>query len=164
MQQGAGDYGGFAAADANIINFLKFMAPTALFTKAMPACIAAATLEALRILRGADNRRKTLWHNTRLLQNSLREAGFDIGKTQTPITPIQGNGADAVHFSAALYQRHNIWANAVLYPAVQIGSSILRVIPTTNHTDEHIRILLDALCELKDQPGQNLQGEVPSAS
>jgi len=156
--------GGFAAADANIINFLKFMAPTALFTKAMPACIAAATLEALRILRGAHDRRRTLWRNTQLLQNGLREAGFDIGNTQTPITPIQGNGADAVDLSAGLYQKHNIWANAVLYPAVQIGSSILRLIPTANHTDEHIQLLLDALCELKGQNEPNPKGEVPSVS
>jgi len=156
--------GGFAAADANIIHFLKFMAPTALFTKAMPACIAAATLEALQILRGAHDRRRTLWSNTRLLQNGLREAGFDIGNTRTPITPIQGNGADAVHLCVALYEKHNIWVNAVLYPAVQIGSSILRVIPTANHTGEHVQILLDALCDLKGQPGPDPGGEIPPAS
>jgi len=156
--------GGFAAADATVINFLKFMAPTALFTKAMPACIAAATLEALRILREAHDRRGTLWHNTQLLQNGLREAGFDIGTTQSPITPIQSNGTDAVHLSAALYQEYNIWANAVLYPAVPIGTSILRLIPTANHTDEHIQLLLDALCKLKDQHETSPKGEVPTVS
>jgi len=156
--------GGFAAADANVINFLKYLAPTALFTKAMPACIAAATLESLRILRDAHDLRETLWHNMRLLQNGLREAGFNIGSTQTPITPIQGNGTDAIHLCAALFQQHNIWASAVLYPAVQIGTSILRLIPTARHTNEHIQLLLGALLELKGEHGLSPMRKVPSAS
>jgi len=156
--------GGFAAGDANVINFLKFNAPTALFTKAMPACIAAATLEALRILRRSHDRRKKLWHNRQLLQDGLRESGFDIGETQTPITPIRNNGADAVHLCTELYEKHNIWANAVLYPAVPIGTSILRVIPTANHTDKDINTLLSALCELKGEPQPEPRNEVPSPS
>ncbi len=144
--------GGFAAADANVINFLKFKAPTALFTKAMPACIAAATLEALKILRDDHDRRKLLWRNRQLLQDGLRESGFDIGQTRTPITPIRNNGADAVHLCTGLYEKHNIWANAVLYPAVPIGTSILRVIPTANHTEKDISLLLGALCELEREP------------
>jgi len=155
--------GGFAAADAAVINYLKFRAPTMLFTKAMPACIAAATLESLRLLRDAHDRRKTLWRNKRMLQNGLREAGFDIGETQTPITPIRGNGTDAVYLCAALYQKHNIWANAVLYPAVPIGTSILRVIPTSNHTDQDVDLLLNALCELKGEHRPDPKSEVPSA-
>lgn len=156
--------GGFAAADANVINFLKFKAPTALFTKAMPACITAATLEALRILRGGHDRRRTLWHNKQLLQDGLRESGFDIGETQTPITPVRSNGADAVHLCTGLYEKHNIWASAVLYPAVPIGTSILRVIPTANHTDKDINILLSALCELKGEPRPEPRSEVPLPS
>jgi 7-keto-8-aminopelargonate synthetase-like enzyme len=155
--------GGFAAADAAVIYYLRFKAPTILFTKAMPACIAAATLESLRILRAANDRRKTLWRNKRMLQNGLREAGFDIGETQTPITPIRGNGADAVHLCDGLYQKHNIWASAVLYPAVPIGTSMLRVIPTANHTDRDIDLLLSALCELKAGQHPEPKNEVPSA-
>ncbi len=156
--------GGFAAADANIINFLKFKAPTALFTKAMPACVAAATLEALRILRSDHNRRKRLWHNKQLLQDGLRESGFDIGDTQTPITPIRNNGADAVYLCTGLYEKHNIWANAVLYPAVPIGTSILRVIPTANHTDKDIKLLLSALCKLEGEAKPRPKTEAPSPS
>jgi len=154
--------GGFAAADANVVNFLKFKAPTALFTKAMPACIAAATLEALRVLREDHDRRRALWHNTQMLQDGLRESGFDIGKTRTPITPVRSNGSDAVHLCTGLYEKHNIWANAVLYPAVPIGTSILRVIPTASHTDEDIDLLLSALCELKGEPRPEPGSKVPS--
>ena len=155
--------GGFAAADAAVIYYLKFKAPTILFTKAMPACITAATLEALRILRVAHDRRKTLWRNKRMLQNGLREAGFDIGGTQTPITPIGNNGSDAVYLCDGLYHKYNIWASAVLYPAVPIGTSILRVIPTANHTDRDIDLLLSALCELKGGQRPEPKSEVTSA-
>ena len=146
--------GGFAAGDAAVINFLKFCAPTILFTKAMPAAIAAATLESLALMRTADDRRKKLWENRKRLQDGLRARGFDIGNTQTPITPIQGNGCDAVHMGAALYEKYNIWASAVLYPAVPIGTSILRIIPTANHTSEDIDYLLNSLSEVERDVAQ----------
>ncbi len=111
----------------------------------MPACVAAATIESLKLLRDGHDRRKALWENTHLLQKGLTEAGFNIGHTQTPITPIQGNGTDAVHMSAALYDEHGIWASAVLYPAVAIGTSILRAIPTAAHTPEDVQTFLKAL-------------------
>jgi len=140
--------GGFACGDAAVIHYLKYAAPTILFTKAMPACIAAATLESLKILRQAHDRRKRLWENRRVLQEGLKQLGYHIGNTQTPITPIQGNGTDAVHMSRALYDEHNIWASAVLYPAVPIGTSILRVIPTANHAPGDIQLLLTAMSDL----------------
>jgi len=143
--------GGFAAGDALVIDYLRYTAPTILFTKAMPAAVAAATLAALAILRTEHNRRTVLWENTRFLQDELRKGGFEIGKTQTPITPIRGNGADAVHISAELYENHGICASAVLYPAVPIGTSILRVIPTARHTRADIQTLLDALCEVREK-------------
>jgi 7-keto-8-aminopelargonate synthetase-like enzyme len=142
--------GGFAAAESGVIEFLRFNAPTILFTKAMPACVAAATLESLRLLREAHDRRSTLWKNTRMLQKGLVDAGLSIGQTRTPITPIHGNGTDAVHMSTSLYDEHGIWVSAVLYPAVPIGTSILRVIPTAAHSPQDVEILLKALALIKD--------------
>ncbi len=150
--------GGFAAGAADVIEYLQFCAPTMLFTKAMPACVAAATLEALKILRGAHDLRKTLWRNKELLQGELRKRGFDIGETCTPITPIRGNGSDAVHMSADLYNEHNVWASAVLYPAVPIGTSTLRVIPTAAHAPEDIDYFLDALSDIRNN-NSNASGE-----
>jgi 7-keto-8-aminopelargonate synthetase-like enzyme len=132
-----------------VIEFLRFNAPTILFTKTMPACVVAATIESLKLLREGNDLRKKLWANTRLLQSGLREAGYSIGQTQTPITPIHGNGTDAVHMSAALHKEYGIWVSAVLYPAVPIGSSILRAIPTAAHTPEDVGILLSAIMAMK---------------
>jgi 8-amino-7-oxononanoate synthase len=141
--------GGFAAGEAGVIEYLRFNAPTILFTKAMPACVAAATLESLKLVRDGNDRRKALWENTRLLQKGLVDAGFNIGHTQTPITPIQGNGTDAVHMSATLYEQHAIWASAVLYPAVAIGTSILRAIPTAAHSPQDIQKFVGALAGMR---------------
>lgn len=155
--------GGFAAGEATVIEYLRFTAPTILFTKSMPACIAAATLEALRLLRDAHDRREALWRNTRMLQDGLRALGYDIGQTRTPITPVQGNGTDAVHLSDALYERHNIWACAVLYPAVPVGTSILRMIPSANHTPEDVEVVLKAMADLKGIRSRALQAR-PTAT
>ena len=141
--------GGFATGEAGLIDFLRFNAPTILFTKAMPACVAAATLESLKLLREGNDRRKALWENTRLLQTGLREAGCNIGQTRTPITPIHGNGTDAVHMNTVLYDEYGIWVSAVLYPAVPIGSSILRAIPTAAHTAQDVGVFLNAMRAMK---------------
>jgi 7-keto-8-aminopelargonate synthetase-like enzyme len=142
--------GGFAAGAADVIEYLRLNAPTMLFTKAMPACIAAATLESLALVRAGSDLRARLWDNARTLQNMLTDAGFNIGNTESPITPIHGNGTSAVHMSGARYNDFGIWVSAVLYPAVPIGTSILRAIPTAAHSKEDIQLLVKALCEMKE--------------
>jgi 8-amino-7-oxononanoate synthase len=142
--------GGFAAGSADVIEYLRFNAPTILFTKAMPACIAAATLEALALVRAGNDLRAKLWDNARTLQKMLVEAGFNIGQTESPITPIYGNGTHAVHMSNELLGEFGIWVSAVLYPAVPIGTSMLRAIPTAAHSKDDIEKLVKALCEMKE--------------
>ncbi|MCY2926003.1 MAG: pyridoxal phosphate-dependent aminotransferase family protein [Planctomycetota bacterium] len=142
--------GGFAAGDADVLEFLQFNAPTILFTKAMPSCVAAATLEALKLVRDGNDRRKALWENARRLQDGLNQAGFNIGQTCSPITPIQGNGTDAIHMCTALYRAHAIWVSAVLYPAVALGTSILRAIPTAAHTGQDVETLLSSIVAVKN--------------
>ncbi len=142
--------GGFAAGEAGVIEYLRFNAPTILFTKAMPACIAAATLEALALVRAGNDLRAKLWDNARTLQKMLTEEGFNIGETESPITPIHGNGTHAVHMSNELLSEFGIWVSAVLYPAVPIGTSMLRAIPTAAHSKEDIQLLVKALCEMKE--------------
>ena len=79
--------GGFAAGDSGVIEYLRFNAPTILFTKAMPACVAAATIESLKLLRDGHDRRKALWENTRLLQKGLSRPGSNSGTPRRPSRP-----------------------------------------------------------------------------
>jgi glycine C-acetyltransferase len=141
--------GGFAAGDRMVIDYLKFTAPTILFTKAMPACVAAATIEALKLVAVGRDRREALWRNTRLLQEGLRAAGIKVGNTQSPITPIHFDGTDAVHMCKALYEEFGIWVSAVLYPAVPIGTAILRAIPNAAHSEADIQLLIRSLTTLR---------------
>ena len=164
FSKAAGTIGGFSAGSADVINFLKFTAPTILFTKAMPGAVVAATSESLKLIAKGKNRRKKLWRNAHALQNGLRELGYRIGNTQSPITPIEGDGMSAVYLGKALYDRYNIWASAVLYPAVPIGTSILRIIPTARHTLGDIRYFLKALAALKDEKWKVVDSAKSSAA
>ncbi|MHC4599218.1 MAG: aminotransferase class I/II-fold pyridoxal phosphate-dependent enzyme [Planctomycetota bacterium] len=143
--------GGFIAGPKEVVEFIRYMAPTMLFTKSTSAIVVCATLASLRAARAEPERRVKLWENTRFLHDGLREIGIYFGDTQTPITPIQMNGTGAVIMASELREKYSIWAAFVTYPAIRFGTSILRVIPTANHTREHLEAFLNALGELKKE-------------
>lgn len=145
-----GTAGGFAAGDQAVVDFLKYQAPNILFTKAMPACIAAATLEALKLLHDSRDRRNTLWRNAELLQDGMQAAGYSIGNTQTPITPVHAKGSAAIYVSDAMDRDFDIRTSAILYPAVPFGTSVLRITPTANHCPRDVQLLLKAASELRE--------------
>ena len=140
-----GTYGGFVAADEAVIFYIQCMSPTILFTKAAPAAVVAATIKSLEIVRTAHGRRARAWANARMLQSLLRERGFEIGTTQSPITPITFNGSSALHIADILRREHGIWLSAVVYPAVPRGTTVLRAIPTALHEPDDITYLVDCL-------------------
>lgn len=140
-----GTYGGFVAAPEPVVYFMRCLAPTVLFTKAAPAAVVAATLKSLELVQAATDRRKKLWANAARLQSMLRQRGFDVGATETPITPIAFGGNSALHVADILRRRYHIWVSAVVYPAVRRGMAILRAIPTALHEPEDVTYLVDSL-------------------
>ncbi len=140
-----GTIGGFAAGSYEVITYLRYHAPTYIFTKALPLVVTEATMVALELLQAADDRRATLWENARQLQSLLREAGFHVGPTQSPITPIYADGLKAVYWARQLRDRFAIWGAPSTYPAVKMGQSLLRVIPTALHTPKDISYLVESL-------------------
>ncbi len=145
FSKAVGTIGGFLAGDQAVIDYVRFHAPTFVFTKAMPLAVAAATSKALELVERSDERRKRLWENTRRLQSRLLADGFRFGRSQSPITPIEFSGTGAIYFAHGLRKQYGIWASPVVYPAVPLGQSILRVIPTAQHADEDIERLLHGL-------------------
>jgi len=145
FSKAVGTIGGFAAGRRDVINFIRFRAPTVVFTKSMPLAVVAATQAALNILQDGEVLREKLWENTRRLQEGLKERGFSIGHTQSPITPIEFEGSEALHVAKILRTEYNIWVTPVVFPAIRLGRSILRVIPTAAHTSEDIDYFLDSL-------------------
>ncbi len=140
-----GTYGGFVAAPKEIIFYMRCLAPTILFTKAMPAAVAAATLKSLELVRKADDRRQQAWANARELQTTLRTRGIAVGPTQTPITPISLGQHSVLQTADILRQKHGVWVSPVVYPAVRRGAGILRAIPTALHTHEDIAYFVSSL-------------------
>lgn len=144
-----GTIGGFAAGSYEVITYLRFNSPTYLFTKALPLVVTEATSVALDILQAADDRRQRLWENTRHLQESLRQAGFRVGPTQSPITPIHANDARALYWAQQLRDKFHIWAAPATYPAIRLGQSILRLVPTALHTFDDIDLVVRSLIAIE---------------
>jgi 7-keto-8-aminopelargonate synthetase-like enzyme len=158
FSKAVGTIGGFVAGSRAVIEFIRYNAPTFAFTKAMPLAVVAATQQALRLLEQADAERESLWKNTRRLQEGLQDRGFEIGGTESPITPIEIEGTEAVYFAHELRRVYGIWAAPVLYPAVPLGKSILRVIPTALHSASDIDYLLKGISAIR---GSMILGSMP---
>lgn len=140
-----GTHGGFVAGDRDVIYYMRSLAPTYLFTKATSIATVAATLKSLEIVQQAFDERGVLWENTRLLHSLLRENGYTIGLTASPITPITTEGAKCFYATERLRKNHNIWVSAVASPAVRRGREILRITANALHTEQHIRYLVSCL-------------------
>ncbi len=144
-----GTYGGFVAGPREIIEFVRYNAPTFIFSKAMPLAVVAATQKSLELLQAGDARRQRLAANRRRLQEGLVSRGFNIGVTQSPITPIHFADMESLYLANELKRCYGIWAAPVVYPAVPMGQSILRVIPTAMHAADDIDYLLNALATIR---------------
>ncbi|RMG02725.1 MAG: pyridoxal phosphate-dependent aminotransferase family protein [Planctomycetota bacterium] len=139
-----GTIGGFVCGPNDVITFLRYNCPTFIFTKAMPAAIAAATRAALRLVQEADAARETLWENARYLRSRLQGTEFSVGPTESPITPLVARGEEALRWCARL-DSLGICTAAVTYPAVPLGTSLLRLTPTAAHSKADIDRLVEAL-------------------
>ncbi|MGB9880068.1 MAG: aminotransferase class I/II-fold pyridoxal phosphate-dependent enzyme, partial [Anaerolineae bacterium] len=108
LSKAFGTIGGFVAGPYEVITYLRYHAPTYIFTKALPLVVTEATSVALELLEKADDRRAKLWQNTKHLQQSLRNAGFHLGNTQSPITPVLAEGTKALYSAYQLREKFGI--------------------------------------------------------
>ncbi|HTN16500.1 MAG TPA: aminotransferase class I/II-fold pyridoxal phosphate-dependent enzyme [Chitinophagaceae bacterium] len=145
--------GGFLAADKNILKFLRYNMRSQIYAKSMPMPIVVGNLKRLELLRTRPELREKLWHNVNRLQNGLRDRGFDIGTTNSPVTPVimKGGLFDATQLILDMRENYNIFCSVVVYPVIPRGMIILRIIPTAAHTDEDIDLTLEAFSALRDK-------------
>lgn len=145
--------GGFLAADRNILKFLRYNMRSQIYAKSMPMPIVVGNLKRLELLRTRPELREKLWHNVNRLQNGLRDRGFDIGTTNSPVTPVimKGGLFDATQLILDMRENYNIFCSVVVYPVIPKGMIILRIIPTAAHTDEDIDLTLEAFSALRDK-------------
>lgn len=145
--------GSFVAGPEEIIRFLKYNVRSQIFAKSLPLPLVIGNLKRLELIRSHPEFRDRLWQITRLLQEGLRSRGFDIGTTTTPVTPVhlKGSMEEAASLVADLRENYGIFCSGVIYPVIPRGKIILRLIPTAVHTEEDVRITLDAFEEVRQK-------------
>ncbi len=143
--------GAFIAGDKNIIDYIRYNIRSQIFAKSLPMPLVLGNLKRLELLRSQPHLKNKLWENARKLQNGLKEKGFDIGKTDSVVTPVYMTGGveEATAMVMDLRENYTIFCSIVLYPVIPKGHIIYRLIPTAVHTDEDIQLTLKAFEETK---------------
>jgi glycine C-acetyltransferase len=128
--------GAFVAADKEIIDYLKYNLRSQMFVKALPMIQTVGSLKRLELLRNSPEIKDKLWINVNALQNGLKEKGFNIGDTNTCITPVylEGSIPEAMVMVNDLRENYGIFLSIVVYPVIPKGIILLRMIPTASHT------------------------------
>jgi glycine C-acetyltransferase len=143
--------GAFLAGDKAIIDFIRYNIRSQIFAKSLPMPLVIGNLKRLEMLRTMPELKEKLWSNALKLQAGLKERGFDIGKTDTPVTPVYmiGGVEEATAMVMDLRENYKIFCSIVIYPVIPKGHIIYRLIPTASHTDADIQETLVAFTETK---------------
>lgn len=136
LSKAIGVVGGYVAGSKELIDWLKVRARPFLFSTSLTPSAAGACIEALNILTESTELNEKLWENGNYLKAELKKLGFDIGHSETPITPcIIGDAAKAQEFSKRLYQE-GVYAKSIVFPTVPLGTARVRNMPSAAHTKE----------------------------
>ncbi|WP_445716622.1 aminotransferase class I/II-fold pyridoxal phosphate-dependent enzyme [Flavobacterium sp.] len=145
--------GAFVAADKDVIDYLKYNLRSQMFAKALPMIQTIGSLKRLELLRNSSEIKDKLWVNVNALQNGLKERGFNIGDTNTCITPVylEGSIPEAMVMVNDLRENYGIFLSIVVYPVIPKGIILLRMIPTASHTLEDIAETLAAFEAIREK-------------
>jgi glycine C-acetyltransferase len=143
--------GAFVAGKSEIINYLRYNMRSQTFAKSLPMPMVEGALKRLELIRTHPEFREKLWENVHALQNGLKEARFDLGRTNTPVTPVylKGGEADATNLVFDLRENYRIFCSIVVYPVIPKGELIIRIIPTAIHSAEDVRYTVESFREIK---------------
>jgi glycine C-acetyltransferase len=142
--------GAFISGDENVIEFLKYNMRSQIFAKSLPMPLVIGDLKRLELLRTQSDLRTKLWSVVNALQGGLRERGFNIGRTNSPVTPVflSGTEIEAGNLVLDLRENYGIFCSIVIYPVVPKGVIMLRLIPTAAHSLEDVQHTLEAFSEV----------------
>ena len=145
--------GAFFAADKRTIKYLKYNMRSQIYAKSLPMPMVVGAQKRLDMLKSMPELKAKLWKNVNSLQKGLQERGFDIGNTNSCVTPVymKGSVGEATQLVFDLRENHGIFCSVVVYPVVPKGMMILRLIPTSNHTQEDIDLTLTAFEAVKSK-------------
>ena len=145
--------GAFVAGDKEIVDYLKYNMRSQMFAKSLQMQLVKGALKRLDMFRTRPEFKIKLWENVNALQNGLKESGFDIGTTQSCVTPVylKGSIPEAMALVKDLRENFGIFCSIVVYPVIPKGLILLRLIPTATHTIEDIKITLKAFSRIREK-------------
>jgi glycine C-acetyltransferase len=145
--------GAFIAADQEIIDYLKYNLRSQMFAKSLQMQLTVGALKRLEMLRTMPELKQNLWKIVDALQSGLKARGFDIGTTQSCVTPVylKGSIPEAMALVRDLRENHGIFCSIVVYPVIPKGLILLRMIPTATHTLEDVKETLDAFDAIRER-------------
>jgi glycine C-acetyltransferase len=150
--------GGFVASDTDVVDYLRYNMRSQTYAKSLPMPMVIGALKRLEMLRSMPVLRENLWNVVNALQSGLKEAGFDIGATESPVTPVYMHGGiiEATNLILDLRENYSIFCSMVIYPVVPKGDILLRLIPTSMHTLDDVQETIFAFteCRTKLQAGE----------
>ncbi len=146
-------FGAFIAGDKDIIRVLKYNLRSQIFAKSLTMPMVIGGLKRLDLIRKNPELKNKLWSNVNKIQKGLKDRGFNLGDSNTCVTPIylEGTPIEATVLAREMREVYGIFISVVVYPVIPKGMIIFRIIPTASHTDEHIEYTLNSFAEIKDK-------------
>ena len=143
--------GAFIASEKEVIDYLKYNMRSQMFAKSLQTQLVIGALKRLSILKSRPELKNKLWENVLMLQNGLKKNGFNIGNTQSCVTPVylEGSIPEAMSLVKDLRENFGVFCSIVVYPVIPKGLILLRLIPTASHTKEDINKTLDAFSKIR---------------
>jgi glycine C-acetyltransferase len=134
-----------------MIEYLRYNMRSQVFAKSLPMTLVVGARKRLELLRDQPQHKENLWKIASALQSGLVEAGFNIGVTNSAVTPVflQGGLAEATNLTFDLRENYNIFCSIVIYPVVPKDTLMLRLIPTASHTLEDVRYTIETFVAVK---------------
>ena len=158
--------GGFISSEEQVVEFLRYNMRSQIFAKSLPLPLVVGALKRLELMREQPELKAKLWEITNALQSGLTEAGFEIGPTNTCVTPVYMNGSipESTNLIFDLRENYNIFCSMVVYPVVPKGMIILRLIPTAVHTLEDVKYTIECFSKIvgKLKSGQYVSDKIAS--
>ncbi len=145
--------GGFVAAEEGVINYLRYNMRSQIFAKSLPMPIVLGSLKRLEMLRNRPELKEQLWTVVKALQDGLRKEGFNLGNSESPVTPVflDGSIPEATMLTMDLRENYNLFCSIVVYPVVAKDVIMLRLIPTAAHTLEDVQYTIECFRNIKDK-------------
>ena len=145
--------GAFVAAEKEIIDYLAYNMRSQIFAKSLPMPMTIGALKRLELLQTEPELREHLWEVVNALQKGLKEKGFNIGKAESPVTPVilSGSVAEATNIVYDLRENYSLFCSMVVYPVIPKGMILLRIIPTAAHSLEDVEYTIHAFTEIQEK-------------